>query len=62
VLYPNISRVGVEINKQATSKLEYAIGSENVYNGSTIDFSCEAVFDVPMTKGGFNTHKPKGSA
>jgi pseudaminic acid biosynthesis-associated methylase len=51
LLYPGISRYGIEINKKAANELKSVIGTDNVFNGSILDYSPVERFDVSMTKG-----------
>ena len=51
VLYPNVSRFGIEINKEASEKLKSHVGDENVYNGSIFDFEVIKQYQVVLIKG-----------
>ena len=51
LLYPNMSLSGVEINKTAAKELESAIGKEQVFQGSILDYSTNTTKDLSIIKG-----------
>lgn len=51
LLYPGIALRGIEINKEASLKLEEVVGSENVFNGSIFDYNVDECCDIALIKG-----------
>ncbi|MDG1841109.1 MAG: hypothetical protein P8I93_02040 [Crocinitomicaceae bacterium] len=51
LLYPNLSLSGVEINKTAAKELEIAIGKEQVFQGSILDYPTKTTKDLSIIKG-----------
>lgn len=51
LLYPNIHLRAIEINASASAELGTLIGTENVFNGSILDYKVESTSDLSLIKG-----------
>lgn len=51
ILFPKIDLFGIEINKSASEELSNFIGTDNVFNGSILDYFPNQKFDVSLIKG-----------
>jgi pseudaminic acid biosynthesis-associated methylase len=51
LLYPEMQRRAVEINPDAARELGEAIGKENVFTGSILDYPAAERFDLTLSKG-----------
>lgn len=51
VIYPNLERFAIEINKTASDKLKAFIGDDNVYNGSIFDYNFKKQYQLALIRG-----------
>lgn len=51
LLYPDLKRFAIEINKNASEKLASHIGEDNVYNGSIFDYNFEKKYQLSLIRG-----------
>ena len=51
LLFPSVDTFGIEINEIAANELTRLIGSENIFQGSILDYVPKRTFDVALIKG-----------
>lgn len=51
ILFPEMEKYGIEINKKAAKELKEYLGEQFVFNGSIFDYEANKKYNLSMTKG-----------